>query len=216
MLATLMLFSALSMAATDGWLQDSPGLIEQGLPEDFSNRGSEAMHLGDPVSALVLFRRGLNQWPEEPRLQRQLSRAESLLQKTDAMPIAFPAPWLTRRNLSLFGAACLVLAAASYSIGERAGFRHSGLVGVLAVLLLFLCAVVIYQQGNAASFNESYLVRTTAPLRLGNGPDYDEVPVASPLCAGQEVHMLGVRGSWSHVACPDGTTGWLPTAVLVR
>ena len=226
MLAALMLLSALSIGADlerPSTASASPNSCKASSRDGRTGISPEALLSATRMQAgpsgirrlVSRFVDGLSEWPEDARLRRQLSRAESVLQK-GPMPIAFAPTWLTRRNLSMLGAACLVLAAASYSIGEQARHRRAGLVGVLAILLLFLSAVVIYQRRDAATFVEYYLVRTTTPLRLGNGPDYDEVPTASPLQPGQEVHVLGSRGGWSHVECPDEKTGWLKNDVLIR
>jgi tetratricopeptide (TPR) repeat protein len=182
--------------------------------DDYLIVGNSRMLTGKPALAIVAFRYALRQWPDDSRMRRQLVRAESALQK-GSMPIAFPTECLTRRSLSILGAICVAVAAVSFAAGRRTGHRQLGLAGVLVVCLLFLTALIAYQRQDPGAYLAYLIVETVAPLRTGNGDAYPKV-VPDPLPAGQEVRVIGRRGTWAHVECPDGTKGWVPGDVLIR
>jgi hypothetical protein len=182
--------------------------------DDFLIRGNAEMQMRRPALALQAFRGGLRQWPNEPRLQRQLSRSRESLQ-TGSMPIAFRGPVLSDRVATVIAALFIVLTFALFVSAAHSRRWPFLIVAFVTPFILFLILLELHRDPNAGCA-DVYLVTAVSSLRAGNGPTFDEVSTTSPLAAGQEVRVIGTRGTWSHVECPDGTTGWLPSDVLIR
>ena len=188
-------------------------------PKLYAGTAIPSILLGRHAEAVAMFRRGLTTRPDDRFLRQQLAIAESQLAgDQNSMPMAFPETRITAAAMSLSAALLTLAAAIAWVWGSRTRRPQLGFVGVLAACLLFLGLAIVYvrQPDPALEWFGTPTVSQPIELRVGNGPNYDPVASTPTLRIGQAVHVIGTRGTWSHVECPDGTTGWLPSRVLIR
>jgi hypothetical protein len=246
MLRTLMMVASLSIGFLDAWgvgdhdyrlaasLGDherTRGLLHEAVqhfdaavadgsePRSYLAYGNTLYLTGRRAEAIAMFRRGLSHRPGDSLLRKQLSIAESELAGVDnPMPMSFATPWISGNLVSTLSAILVLAAAVSWALGRRLNRPRLGLVGVFGTcaILIGLLAVYVVQNDSRRTFAEVQTVRQETPLRVGNGASFDAIPQTPPLRPGQAVHVLGTRGGWSHVECPDEKTGWLKNDVLIR
>ncbi len=185
---------------------------------NFSNWGRAAALAGQRPQAVYAFRLGLDQYPTDVELKRDLVQLRELIgYPRDVNPQPLQA-WRShvseadRFVLFVFSMVLLLGGCCWFCTTRRAvawWLIAPGLLGLLTVLLTTLMI--------QAELRQPVVSVLSAPvtLRTGNGPSYPP-RLSTTLQPGTEVRLLHERGDWAQVELDPGVVGWLPKAAMFQ
>jgi tetratricopeptide (TPR) repeat protein len=200
-------------------------LRQRGASNDdlYRNQGNAYLLGGDLPRAILAYRRGLRQSPNERRLQAHLAYAREQV----AYPVSgsfgrppvdrYP-PWLPR----LAPVWLLLTAIVSYSLTWVAltrwwMLRHGRplglalMAGVATAALVTGLAVETVGRHYEAQHPLLVIDRDGVRLRRGNGQSYPP-SYETPLNRGVEARLLFQRGKWYQIELAGGEVGWVPAS----
>lgn len=174
------------------------------------NIGNSYYLAGDLPEAIAAYHGGLAHHPFNRDLRNGLLQARrEVATATHPAPSAWP--WfLFERGIDWLAVLSLLVASFFVSAGFCSKRRRLLLIG-------FIAAAVFAMAATAIAVREQFwfdlrdrpvaVIREQTPLHAGNAESY---PALAELPPGLEVRVLGMRGGWSRVQCPDGSIGWIP------
>jgi hypothetical protein len=190
------------------------------------NRGRAHFLAGQVPQAIRAFRDGLELFPWDAELQRDLVAARATVAyptEPDPASRVRPDPPASLRNRvspwDLFLAATLFALVVAVGLARRfttadrwaAPLAATGLVGLLLV------AVAAWKIDAEARHEQAHPVVVLAAdmvLRAGNGTAFP-ARLGTPLPRGAEVRQLAQRGGWVQVQLPGGAIGWVPESAVL-
>jgi hypothetical protein len=192
-------------------------------PTHYRMWGNSQMLAGDLPHAILAYREGLREYPDDEKLRDALEYARSRIvyANPDGPAALNPKPEEFHPAKQVVRGWGLVLIASASVLAWLAFARwivtrRPALLGVFVALALFgmLVAVVwLFEwHGRQGDSNVAVLTRSEI-LRRGDGSNF--LPRRdAPLPTGAEMTLIGTHGTWRQVELADGTIGWLPAASL--
>jgi hypothetical protein len=207
-------------------LFDSRGAAGERTPSLALNRGRAHFLAGQVPQAIRAFRDGLELFPWDAELQRDLAAARATVaypaEPDPASRVRPDPPASLRHRLSpwdLFLAATLFALVVAVGLARRfttadrwaAPLAATGLVGLL---LVAVAAWKIDAEARSERDHPVVVLAADVVLRTGNGTAFP-ARLGTPLPRGAEVRQLTQRGGWVQVQLPGGAIGWVPEAAVL-
>ncbi len=190
-------------------------------PEFAQMRGRCEYLAGNLPGAVAAFRAGMQQFPADAELQRDLAIVRSEVVSPSAMPLQRPFEWRSRVGpWTAFGVALAAVVLVTAGVVRHVTVRARWALPAAAAGLVLLGVVVLWHwrcEREAARDAEfpPLVVRTETVLRAGNGVTYPP-RIAGLLPPGLEVRETARRGTWVRVELETGETGWVEEVALLR
>lgn len=190
------------------------------------NRGRAHFLAGQLPQAIRAFRDGLELFPWDAALQRDLVAARAtvayptendpVLRVRPNPPTALRnrvSPWDLFAAAGLFSLLVVVGLARRFTVGDRWAIPLA-VVGLIGLLLVAVAAWRIDAETRYERERPVVVLAADVILRTGNGTAFP-ARLDTPLPHGAEVRQLAHRGGWVQVQLPGGAIGWVPESLIL-